>query len=88
MVTTSSTTMLAGSLCNPLMMLTNVTYYQLRGTIRSPVVAGLKSSGGFAGSLRFLYRGYVVACCRQGPIMLIQMPLVEQLRLALGLGHF
>lgn len=55
----------------------------------SPVVQGLKSSGGgLAGSLRFLYRGYVVACCRQGPIMLIQMPLVEQLRLQMGLDHF
>ena len=31
---------------------------------------------------------YVAACCRQGPIMLIQMPIVEQLRLALGCGYF
>jgi len=44
--------------------------------------------GGSSGGLRFLYRGFGAACCRQGPIMLIQMPLVEQLRLLLGLGCF
>ena len=36
----------------------------------------------------WLYRGYTAACWRQGPIMLMQMPLVEQLRLLLGVGAF
>lgn len=34
----------------------------------------------------WLYRGYTAACWRQGPIMLMQMPLVEQIRLLLGVG--
>ena len=36
----------------------------------------------------WLYRGFSAACWRQGPIMLVQMPLVEQLRLLLGVGAF
>jgi hypothetical protein len=32
-----------------------------------------------------LYRGLTPALCRQGPVMLVQMPLIEQLRSALGL---
>jgi hypothetical protein len=49
-----------------------------------------KKGGGIhlVGAARFLYRGFGAACFRQGPIMLIQMPLVEQLRLLLGLGCF
>ena len=35
-----------------------------------------------------LYRGYWPAMARQGPVMLIQMPIVEQFRKALGLDYF
>ncbi|CAE8607829.1 unnamed protein product [Polarella glacialis] len=37
------------------------------------------------GGLRSLYRGYWPALARQGPVMVVQMPLVEQLRKLLGL---
>ena len=47
------------------------------------IVAGLRERGP-----AFLYRGYVPACLRQGPVMLVQMPIVEQLRLAFGLRAF
>lgn len=33
------------------------------------------------------YRGLFVACCRQGPCILIQMPLIEQFRFAFGLKY-
>ena len=59
-------------------------------TTRSVIMAGhlpigesLRRHGPF-----FLLRGYLTACCRQGPIMLIQMPVVEQLRLLLDLEPF
>jgi len=45
------------------------------------VIPGIRSEGP-----AYLYRGFIAACCRQGPIMLIQMPLVEGLRGFLGLG--
>ena len=35
-----------------------------------------------------LFRGYVPACARQAPVMIVQMPLIEQLRKMLGLGYF
>ena len=35
-----------------------------------------------------LYRGFWPAAARQGPVMVIQMPLVEQFRKALGLEYF
>ena len=35
-----------------------------------------------------LYRGYWPAMARQGPVMVIQMPIVEQFRKALGLDYF
>ncbi|KAJ1458576.1 mitochondrial carrier domain-containing protein [Pelagophyceae sp. CCMP2097] len=38
--------------------------------------------------LAALYRGYLPALMRQGPVMLVQMPLTEQLRRLLGLGYF
>ena len=40
--------------------------------------------GGFIG----LFRGWMPSYCRLGPHSLIQFPLLEQLRLFLGLGHF
>ena len=50
---------------------------------REMVVAGLREHGP-----AFLYRGFFPACLRQGPVMLVQMPIVEQLRLAFGLRAF
>ena len=35
-----------------------------------------------------LYRGYWPAMARQGPVMVIQMPIVEQFRRAFGLEYF
>jgi solute carrier family 25 uncoupling protein 8/9 len=35
-----------------------------------------------------LYKGFVPALARQGPVMVIQMPIVEQLRLLAGLDYF
>ena len=37
---------------------------------------------------RGLYRGFFAAAARQGPVMVIQMPLVEALRKCLGLEYF
>lgn len=38
--------------------------------------------------VRGLYRGFFAAASRQGPVMVIQMPLVEALRKAFGLEYF
>jgi solute carrier family 25 uncoupling protein 8/9 len=35
-----------------------------------------------------LYRGFWPAAARQGPVMVIQMPIVEQFRKAMGLEYF
>ena len=50
--------------------------------------AAMISAGVRAAGPRFFYRGYAPACLRQGPVMLVQMPIVEQLRLLFGLGAF
>lgn len=34
-----------------------------------------------------LYRGFGAAACRQCPVILVQMPLIEQIRRVAGLGH-
>lgn len=39
------------------------------------------------GGMRAFYAGYLPALARQGPVMLIQMPLVEQLRKLFGLQY-
>ena len=36
---------------------------------------------------RALFRGYVPAITRQAPVIVVQMPIVEQIRLALGVGY-
>ena len=41
-----------------------------------------------AHGVRGLYRGFVAAAARQGPVMVVQMPIVEALRKVLGLGTF
>ena len=38
--------------------------------------------------VRALYRGLLPALARQGPVMLVQLPLTEQIRVHLGLGFF
>ena len=34
-----------------------------------------------------LWRGYLPAVCRQCPVVLVQMPLIEAIRTAAGLGN-
>jgi hypothetical protein len=46
----------------------------LRETLRAEGIAGL-------------YRGFVPAVCRQCPVILVQMPLIEEIRRLAGLGH-
>ena len=46
----------------------------LKATLRAEGVAGL-------------FRGFVPAVCRQCPVILVQMPLIEQVRKLAGLGH-
>lgn len=40
-----------------------------------------------SGGVRVLFAGYLPALARQGPVMLVQMPLVEQLRRLVGLDY-
>ena len=40
-----------------------------------------------AGGVGGMYRGYLPALARQGPVMVVQMPLVEQLRVLVGLDY-
>ena len=59
---------------------------------RRPVsrqTASGKASGSLAaseGALGF-YRGFLPAVARQCPVILVQMPLIEAIRRAAGLGH-
>jgi|EP00908_Phaeocystis_cordata_P021708 solute carrier family 25 uncoupling protein 8/9 len=46
----------------------------LKATLRAEGVAGL-------------FRGFVPAVCRQCPVILVQMPLIEEIRRLAGLGH-
>ena len=39
------------------------------------------------GGVRVLFAGYVPALARQGPVMVVQMPIVEQLRKCVGLDY-
>ena len=67
-------------------------------TLKTLVMAnGGEAGGGTLATLRKLlarsgpiglYRGYWPAMARQGPVMVIQMPIVEQFRKALGLDYF
>jgi solute carrier family 25 uncoupling protein 8/9 len=67
-------------------------------TLKTLVMAnGGEAGGGTWATLRKLlarsgpiglYRGYWPAMARQGPVMVIQMPIVEQFRKALGLDYF
>ena len=47
------------------------------------VVQTVRAEGALA-----LYRGYWPTLARQGPVMVVQMPLVEQLRRLAGLDYF
>ena len=67
-------------------------------TLKTLVMANIGANGGGTwATLRKLlarsgpiglYRGYWPAMARQGPVMVIQMPIVEQFRKALGLDYF
>ena len=51
-------------------------------TLRHVTMQTLKVEG-----FRALFRGYVPAITRQAPVIVVQMPIVEQIRLALGVGY-
>jgi solute carrier family 25 uncoupling protein 8/9 len=65
--------------------------------LRTLVMSGARASDGGTlatlralvreGGVRALYRGYRPALARQGPVMVVQMPLVEQLRRLFGLDY-
>ena len=65
--------------------------------LRTLVMSGARASDGGTlatlralvreGGMRALYRGYLPALARQGPVMVVQMPLVEQLRRLFGLDY-
>uniref|UniRef100_A0A7S0J389 Mitochondrial carrier protein n=1 Tax=Calcidiscus leptoporus TaxID=127549 RepID=A0A7S0J389_9EUKA len=65
-------------------------------TVRTVMLAGYTGGGGLiacaasilreAGPLG-LYRGYLPAILRQGPVIAMQMPLIEELRRLFGLGY-
>ncbi|GMH54154.1 hypothetical protein TrRE_jg3607, partial [Triparma retinervis] len=52
-----------------------------------PSISSLVSLCRRDGVFNWAYRGYAAACARQGPIMLLQLPLIEQLRKFLGVGY-
>jgi len=37
--------------------------------------------------VRALFRGYIPAITRQGPVIVVQMPIVEHIGLMLGVGY-
>eukprot|EP00747_Dinoflagellata_sp_TGD_P221887 gnl/TRDRNA2_/TRDRNA2_93662_c0_seq1.p1 gnl/TRDRNA2_/TRDRNA2_93662_c0~~gnl/TRDRNA2_/TRDRNA2_93662_c0_seq1.p1 ORF type:complete len:175 (-),score=20.42 gnl/TRDRNA2_/TRDRNA2_93662_c0_seq1:98-622(-) len=67
------------------------TAVQPADTLRSHLMS---ASGGWRAALEhvrsegpaWLYRGYIAGCCRQGPVMVVQFPIIEQLRMLLGVG--
>ena len=80
--------------CGAISGLVAQTVCQPADTIKSRVLSGgFPSAGaclkhtltteGVAG----LFRGYLPAICRQTPVVLVQMPLIEEIRRLAGLGH-
>ena len=80
--------------CGAVSGLVAQTVCQPADTIKSRVLSGgFPSAGaclkhtltteGVAG----LFRGYLPAICRQTPVVLVQMPLIEQIRVAVGLSN-
>ena len=67
---------------------------RLMAAQRNPASSSVASVGRIARELiqrhgvTGLFRGYVPAITRQVPIMAIQMPVVEQLRIVFGLTYF
>ena len=65
-------------------------------TIKTYVMKSESAEGSLARFARFareegvlaLYRGLLPALARQGPVMVVQLPLTEQIRGLLGLGYF
>lgn len=78
--------------CSLLSGLIAQTVIQPVDTVRSHIMNATPAVSAFTMVRRhgplWLYRGYAAACWRQGPIMLMQMPLTEQIRLLLGVGAF
>jgi len=58
-------------------------YMGSEGPTLKKINALLKAEG-----VGWFYRGYKAACFRQGPLMIVQMPIVEMIRSQLGLGYF
>jgi len=52
-----------------------------RATLISVLVETVRGEGFGA-----LFKGYIPAIMRQGPVIVVQMPIVEQLRALLGVG--
>jgi hypothetical protein len=53
-----------------------------RATLLSVLAETLRGEG-----VRALFKGYLPAVMRQGPVIVVQMPIVEQLRALLGVGY-
>ena len=73
------------------------TVTQPMDTLKTLVMAKSGSRGGAAATAAALwraagpagfYRGFWPAAARQGPVMVVQMPIVEQFRHAMGLEYF
>ena len=71
------------------------TVVQPADTIRTVMLSG-NAGGGLRectasivreGGLRALFRGYLPAILRQGPVIAMQMPLIEEIRRLFGLGY-
>ena len=76
--------------CSLLSGLIAQTVIQPVDTARSHIMASRTSTVAMvrANGLAWFYRGFSAACLRQGPIMVMQMPLTEQIRLLMGVGAF
>ena len=59
------------------------TYFMAGGGTWKSLFQKVKAEGMYSWG----YRGFAAACLRQGPIMVIQLPLIEKFRLLLGVGY-
>jgi solute carrier family 25 uncoupling protein 8/9 len=82
------------ALCGVVSGLVAQTVCQPADTIKSRVLSGGYESVGACvrdtlakEGLIGLYRGYLPAVCRQAPVVLVQMPLIERIRVAVGLDN-
>ena len=71
------------------------TVIQPADTLRTLMMGGSGNGGLFGcaaklvseGGLFALYRGYLPALARQGPVIMVQMPLIEEIRRLMGVGY-